>query len=113
MKTSAFKMMTGTPAAQSPLDAFGLAKIVDPKSVPRFFGTFRDQVMSKVSQFKWVPKPEATEIVFSALQPAIRFTKAECLDLPEIVYTHREVELTRQQQKYYKITMLLKIDLYN
>ena len=95
-------MMTGTPAAQSPLDAFGLAKIVDPKSVPRFFGTFRDQVMSKVSQFKWVPKPEATEIVFSALQPAIRFTKAECLDLPEIVYTHREVELTRQQQKYYK-----------
>ena len=29
-------MMTGTPAAQSPLDAFGLAKLVNPNSVPRF-----------------------------------------------------------------------------
>ena len=37
-------MMTGTPAAQSPLDAYGLAKH-NPLSVPRFFGSFRDQVM--------------------------------------------------------------------
>tara|TARA_B100000424_G_scaffold270043_1_gene268407 strand:- start:811 stop:1698 length:888 start_codon:yes stop_codon:yes gene_type:complete len=94
--------MTGTPAAQSPLDAYGLAKLADAKSVPRFFGTFRDQVMVKVSKFKWVPKPNATEIVFDAMQPAIRFTKKECLDLPDMVYTKREVELTRQQNKYYK-----------
>ena len=40
--------------------------------------------------------------VFNALQPAIRFTKAECLDLPDMVYVKREVELTRQQKKYYK-----------
>jgi SNF2 family DNA or RNA helicase len=58
--------------------------------------------MYKVTNFKWVPKPEATEIVFGALQPAIRFTKEECLDLPDIVYTNREVPLTRQQEKYYK-----------
>jgi len=95
-------LMTGTPAAQSPLDAYGLAKLADAKSVPRFFGTFRDQVMVKVSKFKWVPKPNATEIVFDAMQPAIRFTKKECLDLPDMVYTKREVELTRQQNKYYK-----------
>ena len=56
-------LMTGTPAAQSPLDAYGLAKLADAKSVPRFFGSFRDQVMVKVSKFKWVPKPEATSIV--------------------------------------------------
>ena len=95
-------MMTGTPAAQSPLDAYGLAKLVNPKSVPRFFGSFRDQVMYKVTNFKWVPKPSATEIVFDALQPAIRFTKEECLDLPDMVYVTREVPLTRQQEKYYK-----------
>jgi len=95
-------MMTGTPAAQSPLDAYGLAKLVNPKAVPRFFGSFRDQVMVKVTNFKWVPKPNATETVFSALQPAIRFTKEECLDLPDIIYTTREVPLTRQQDKYYK-----------
>jgi len=95
-------MMTGTPAAQSPLDAYGLAKLVNPQSVPRFFGSFRDQVMVKLTQFKWVPKESATETVHRALQPAIRFTKDECLDLPEMVYVKREVEMTRQQKKYYK-----------
>jgi len=29
-------MMTGTPAAQSPLDAYGIAKLVNPVAVPRF-----------------------------------------------------------------------------
>ena len=28
-------MMTGTPASQSPMDAFGLAKLVCPNNVPR------------------------------------------------------------------------------
>ena len=95
-------MMTGTPAAQAPTDAYGLAKMVNPRSVPRFFGSFKDQVMHRVSQFTWSPKPDATEVVFKALQPAVRFTKEECLDLPPMVDVKREVELTRQQKKYYK-----------
>jgi SNF2 family DNA or RNA helicase len=94
-------MMTGTPAAQSPLDAFGLAKLVNPTAVPRFFGAFRDQVMMKITQFKWIAKPNATETVYNALQPAIRFTKEQCLDLPDMTYVKRDVELTRQQKKYY------------
>jgi SNF2 family DNA or RNA helicase len=95
-------MMTGTPAAQSPLDAYGLAKLINPNSVPKFFGSFRDQVMRKVTNFKWVAQETATETVYNALQPAIRFTKEECLDLPPMIYVKREVELTRQQKKYYK-----------
>lgn len=95
-------MMTGTPAAQSPLDAYGLAKLVNSTSVPRFFGSFRDQVMLKISQFKWIPKPTATQTVYNALQPAIRFTKEQCLDLPEMTYVKRAIELSRQQKKYYK-----------
>ena len=95
-------MMTGTPAAQSPTDAYGIAKLVNPTAVPRFFGSFRDQVMRKVTNFKWVPKEDATDTVYNVLQPAIRFTKEECLDLPDMVYVRREVELTRQQKKYYK-----------
>ena len=95
-------MMTGTPAAQSPLDAYGIAKLINPNSVPRFFGSWRDQVMQKITQFKWIPKENATDTVFRVLQPAIRFTKEECLDLPDMVYTKREVELTRQQVAYYK-----------
>ena len=96
-------MMTGTPAAQSPVDAYGLAKLVNPKEVPRFFGAFRELVMHKVTQFKWAPKPNANDIVYNCLQPAIRFTKEQCLDLPEMTYVKREVELTAQQKKYYEL----------
>ena len=96
-------LMTGTPAAQSPLDAYGLAKLVNPNGVPKYFGGFRDSVMHKISMHKWVPKPGAKNTVHAALQPAIRFTKEECLDLPDIVYAKRHVEMTPQQKKYYEI----------
>jgi SNF2 family DNA or RNA helicase len=94
-------MLTGTPAAQSPTDAYGLAKIINPKNVPRFFGEFRDQLMFKVSTFRWAQKPNASVTVHNALQPAIRFTKDECLDLPEMTYVMRDIPLTPQQTKYY------------
>ena len=96
-------MLTGTPASQSPVDAYGLAKLVNPEGVPRFFGGFRDQVMQKISQFKWVPKLNAEDVVHRALQPAIRFTKAQCLDLPEMTHVTRDVPLTPQQEKYYEL----------
>lgn len=96
-------MLTGTPAAQSPVDAYGLAKLVSPKNVPKFYSAFKDMVMYKVSQFRWVNRPNAEKIVHEALQPAIRFTKEECLDLPELTYVTREVELTPQQKKYYEL----------
>jgi len=94
-------MMTGTPASQSPTDAYGLAKIINPSGVPRFFGSFKDMVMQKITEFKWIPRPRAEDIVHRVLQPAIRFTKEECLDLPEMTYVKRRVELTKQQERYY------------
>jgi SNF2 family DNA or RNA helicase len=96
-------MLTGTPASQSPVDAYGIAKLVNPNNVPRFYGGFRDQVMNKVTQFKWVPKPDANSVVHKALQPAIRFTKEQCLDLPEMTYVTRDVPLSPQQEKYYEL----------
>lgn len=99
--TTRLWLMTGTPASQSPLDAYGLAKLVNPDNVPRFFGAFRDRVMIKLSQYKWAPRQEAQQIVHAALQPAIRFTKEECLDLPDMLYSNRDVPLTAQQAKYY------------
>ena len=96
-------MLTGTPAAQSPVDAFGLAKLVNGKNAPRYFGQFRDKVMHKVTQFTWRPKPDADKIVHEVLQPAIRFEKDQCLDLPPLTYIEREAPLTKQQAAYYKL----------
>ncbi len=95
-------MLTGTPASQSPTDAYGLAKIINPSGVPKFFGAFRDMVMQKITQFKWLPKPSSERVLHDVLQPAIRFTKEECLDLPDMTYVTREVPLTSQQIKFYE-----------
>ena len=96
-------MMTGTPASQSPVDAYGLAKLVNPTNVPMFYTGWRDMVMNKVTMYKWAPKPEAKDLVHEALQPAIRFTKDQCLDLPPVITMTREVPLTPQQAKYYNL----------
>lgn len=96
-------LMTGTPAAQSPEDAFGLAKLVSPDFVPKFFTAWRDIVMYRATRFKWLPKDNAYDKVHQALQPAVRFTKKECLDLPPVLTETRDVALTPQQAKYYKL----------
>jgi SNF2 family DNA or RNA helicase len=96
-------MLTGTPAAQSPMDAYGLAKLVNPTAVSPIYGQFRDKVMIKVGQFRWVPKPGSKEYVHSILQPAIRFEKSQCLDLPPVTHVDRDAPLTPQQMKYYNI----------
>ena len=95
-------LLTGTPAAQSPVDAYGLAKLVSPHRVPKFAMAWRDKVMQQITRFKWIPKHNAKDEVFKALQPAIRYAKNDCLDLPDVMYQTRDIPLTPQVQKYYK-----------
>jgi SNF2 family DNA or RNA helicase len=94
-------MLTGTPASQSPVDAYGLARLVCPQRVPKVTAGWRDKVMYQVSRFKWLPKTNAKDEVFKALKPAIRYAKKDCLDLPDVMYQTREVPLTAQVHKYY------------
>ena len=104
-------MLTGTPAAQSPVDAFGLGKMCVPDRTPIFFGDFRVSVMEQYSMYKWAPRPEAKQIVFDMLQPAIRFEKSQCLDLPPVTYMTRVAPMTPEQKQYYaelKEKMLLE-----
>ena len=96
-------MLTGTPAAQSPVDAFGLAKLINPDNTPKFFGQFRDKVLKKVGTYRWIPRDEAKDIVHKVLQPAIRFEKDQCLDLPDVTFVERDAPLTPQQMKYYRL----------
>lgn len=95
-------MLTGTPAAQSPVDAYGLGRLCVPARAPRFLGDYREAVMQQVSAFRWEPRPEAEKIVFDMLQPAIRYTKAECLDLPDVTHVTRMAPMSSEQKKYYK-----------
>lgn len=92
---------TGTPIPNLPTDAWGQCRIVNPAKAPSFFGEFRGLTMNQVTQFKWVAKADALETVRRVMQPAIRFSREECIDLPPTTYINREAALTSEQLKAY------------
>lgn len=94
--------LTGTPTPNEPTDAWAQCRIINPGAVPSFFGAFRDRVMRKLTQYKWVAKDDAWKTVFDAMQPAVRFATEDCIDLPPTVFLDREVPLTREQSALYK-----------
>lgn len=95
-------LMTGTPTPNDPTDAWALAKLVDSPNCKHTYTAFRETVMMKIGQWKYVPRPESTDIVKDILQPAVRYTRDECFDLPETIIQTRQVALTAEQQKHYK-----------
>lgn len=94
--------MTGSPIPTSPTDAYAQAKIVTPHRVPKFFGRFRDELMTKVTAFKYAPKPDAVDKAFAVLQPSVRFTLDDVVELPELVERTIDVEMGPNQAKIYK-----------
>ena len=95
-------LMTGTPTPNDPTDAWALAKLVNSPYCTKTFTSFREQVMMKIGQWKFIPRPESVEIVKNILQPAVRYTRDECFDLPDTVVQTRSVELTTEQKKHYQ-----------
>ena len=100
--------LTGTPTPNTPTDAWAQCKLIVPERVPAYFNRFKDSVMKQINQFLWVPRPNALDIVHEAMQPAIRFTRDECVDLPPCMYEVRQAEMTPEQKKAYK-DMLTKL----
>jgi SNF2 family DNA or RNA helicase len=94
-------LMTGTPTPNQPTDAWTLASLVDSPNVPRTFGSFRDQVMEKFGMWSWQPRAGALATVQHVLQPAVRFKREDCFDLPPTVFQTREVKLTPEQRVAY------------
>lgn len=93
--------LTGTPIPNEPTDAWAQIKLLCPNRVPKYFNRFRDQVMRQVSQFRWIPRPDAIDIVYEAMQPSIRYSREQCVDLPPTIHMTREVPLTKEQKKAY------------
>lgn len=104
-------LLSGKPCPNGPTDAWALARLVSPDRVPTFFTRWKDETMTKVSMFKWVPKPDSTRRMFDALQPAIRFEKKDCLDLPPTIYQDRLCKLSEMQEAYYKM-MRTQLQIY-
>jgi SNF2 family DNA or RNA helicase len=99
---------TGTPIPNSPTDAWAQCRLINPSSVPPYFGSFRDTVMKKIGPFKFVPREGALDLVSNAMQPAIRFKRDECIDLPPTTFETRTVDMSKEQKEMYR-TMLTKL----
>jgi SNF2 family DNA or RNA helicase len=96
--------MTATPTPNEPPDAYAQVRLINPARLEHYpsFRSFQMATMRKVSLFKWEPKPEAIQTVHSIMQPAVRYAREDCLDLPECTYETRTVDLTPAQKKAYK-----------
>lgn len=94
-------LMTGTPTPNEPTDAWALAKLINSPYLSKGYTAFRDEVMMRVGQWKYLPRPNSAEIVSDILYPAVRYTREECLDLPDTVFHARAVPLTKEQQLHF------------
>jgi SNF2 family DNA or RNA helicase len=104
-------LMTGTPTPNGPTDAYGLAKLVN-NSFGESFIAYRARCMEKVSMWKWIPRIGSHEMAHRLMQPSIRFSIDDCIDLPEQLVERRDVDLSPEQQKAYdklKATLVLQL----
>jgi SNF2 family DNA or RNA helicase len=94
--------LTGAPTPNAPTDAYGQIKLITPERVGYSFKSFKDSTMRQLSQFTWIPRAEANDIVVAAMQPSVRFTRDECFDLPPTTYSTRQLQLTPDVARIYK-----------
>lgn len=97
--------MTGAPTPNEPTDAWGQVRLLTPDNVHYSRTKFKQQVMKQVSTFRWIPRPEANDIVHEAMQPAVRYTRDDSFDMPPTTIGYRDVEMTRDQKSAYKNMM--------
>lgn len=94
--------LTGAPTPNAPTDAWAQCRLLTPSRVPKYYKAFQNEVMYQVSQFRWLPRNTANGTVHKAMQPAVRFTRSQCVDLPETMYTTRENTMNVEQERLYK-----------
>lgn len=94
--------LTGSPTPNAPTDAWGQVRLLTPERVPKYFKAFQQETMAQVSQFRWVARSDSHQTVHKAMQPSVRFTRDQCVDLPPTMYSTRETEMGTDQKKAYK-----------
>ncbi len=97
--------MTGSPTPNCPTDAYGQIRLVNPNALPKegkTFTWFRGLTMLQISQYKWLPKTDATETISKYMTPAIRYELKDVVELPPQVVVQRTASLSAEQKKAYK-----------
>ena len=91
-------MLTGTPAVQYPLDAFGQVKLMY-QHWDMSETRFKMATMVQHSKYRWVPLDDSQDTIYAVMQPAIKVAKRDVLkDLPPVMHSTRDVEMTAEQK---------------
>jgi SNF2 family DNA or RNA helicase len=96
-----FWLMTGTPTPNGPLDAYGLARLVN-GAHGESFQTYKNRVMMPAGPFKWLPRVGSAEAARKLLTPAVRYAIEDCVDLPPCTVQKRDAEMSEAQAKAYR-----------
>jgi SNF2 family DNA or RNA helicase len=111
------RIATGSPVTKSPLDLYAQCEFLGPDCL-NASSYYAFQARYAILVERKMPTHTFKQIVgyrrLDELQEklgdfAFRVTKEECLDLPEKIYTRRDVELTKEQQKYYDQMKLMAL----
>lgn len=94
--------MTGSPTPNSPVDAWGICKLLTPSRAPKWKKEFRRKTMTQMTQFRWIPKKDANDHVYAMLQPAVRYKRDDCMELPDVSYQTIKVPSSPVVSKVYK-----------
>jgi len=57
--------------------------------------------MYQINEYVWLAKDDAANIVHRCMQPAVRFRREDCLDLPPTMYQTVSVPFTKEQEEHY------------
>lgn len=108
-------ILTGYPITQSYVDVFGQFKFLDPLVYGTSFHYFRNKycVMGGFDMRQVVGYANIKDLTDRLFSRAIRYTKAECLDLPEKTYQIFKFDLGEHEQPAYdelKRELVLKME---
>ena|SRR5215471_15929726 len=95
--------MTGSPTPKAPTDAWAQIHMLTPGSTTRTWIRFRDLTMRQITQFKWVRRPGAQELIHQQMQPSVRFALEDVAELPETTNRQVLVPLEPEAQKAYQL----------
>lgn len=91
--------LTATPCPKSPLDVWPLCRLISPQLISANKYTFRAQTMYKVHTFKWVKRRGADAKLDEVMQPCIRISREDSVDIPPVTYESRVVAFSVLQKK--------------
>ena len=104
------RILTGTPVTAGPIDIYTQMSFLSDNILQSSFYGFRNRycVLRRrtinMRTFDEIVDYQNLDELQDILKPySYRVTKAECLDLPDKVYTKREIEMTPKQKKVYDI----------